>query len=236
MKFLLTFCAAALIVTHPLAQALTADDIVAKNLEAKGGADLLTLTQTVKMSGKVTGPNGVFQMTVWAKRPDRKRIDSEKGDQKITEAFDGASAWVRMDNMPPQTVPAGPQLEGARRQAEFDTGLLNYKQKGISVALASKEPVGGAYHLRVVAKDGTATDYYIDAKTGLEQRIVTTIAGGPRGRATMEMRFSDYRRVEGRMVPFVVENVVDGKPLAKTELDKIEFNLPIEDSFFKLPR
>lgn len=239
MKPALVVCAIALLIAQPFAQAPavqapTVEDVVAKNLAAKGGVDLLTMTQTVKMSGKVTGPKGDFQMTVWAKRPDRKRTEAERGDQKMIEAYDGSMGWVRMGAMPPQTVPAGPQLEAAKRQAEFDTGLLNYKQKGLAIELVGKQPVDGSYHLRVTAKDGSTTHYYIDADTGLEQKIVTFVPG-PRGRASLEMRFSDYRRVDGRMVPFVIENLVEGKPVAKTELDKIEFNLPIEDSFFRMP-
>jgi outer membrane lipoprotein-sorting protein len=217
------------------ASALTADQVIAKNLEAKGGVELLKSTDTVRMTGEVTSPTGPFRMTISAKRPDRRRTDAERQGQKLIEAFDGANGWVKMGGMPAQMVPAGPGLDTARRQAEFDSGLINYKEQGQTVELVAKTPVDGAYHLRITAKDGAVTNYYIDAATGLERKTVMAVRGPGGAPIVLETRFSDYRKIDGRMVPFVVETLQDGKPLYKTQLEKIEFNVPIDDTFFRMP-
>ena len=219
---------------------LTVDEVIAKNLQAKGGVDLLKSTETVRMTGEVTSPRGPFKMTISAKRPDRRRTDAERktetGEiQKLTEAFDGTNGWLKMGPLPAQLVPPGPGLENAKRQAQFDTGLLNYKDTAQKAELVSKERVDGAYHLRLTATDGTATNYFIDAATGLERRTVTSMRGPSGAPLVLETRFSDYRKVDGRMVPFVVETLQDGKPIYKTQLEKIEFNVPIDDSFFRMP-
>ena len=214
---------------------LTADEVIAKNLEAKGGVELLKSTNTVRMTGEVTSPSGAFKMTISAKRPDRRRTDAERQGQKLIEAFDGANGWVKMGGMPAQMVPPGPALDNARRQAEFDSGLINYKEQGQTVELVSKTPVDGAHHVRLTTKDGNATNYFIDVATGLERKTVTAVRGPSGAPIVLETRFSDYRKIDGRMVPFVVETLQDGKPLYKTQLEKIEFNVPIDDTFFRIP-
>jgi hypothetical protein len=37
------------------------------------------------------------------------------------------------------------------------------------------------------------------------------------------------------MVPFTIQQVVDGKPVAQTKLESVEFNIPIDDAMFKMP-
>jgi hypothetical protein len=47
--------------------------------------------------------------------------------------------------------------------------------------------------------------------------------------------FSDYRSVDGGMVPFVLKHRQNGALVATTTLDKAEFNVSIDDAFFKMP-
>ena len=47
--------------------------------------------------------------------------------------------------------------------------------------------------------------------------------------------FSDYRSVDGGMVPFVLKQRQNGTIIATTTLDKVEFNVSIEDGLFKMP-
>jgi hypothetical protein len=221
--------------TAPASQAVMVDDVVAMNLKARGGVDLLRATESMKMSGAVTSPAGSAKMTVWMKRPNRKRTEAEFGGQKSVEAFDGTTAWVAIGDLPPQVRPPSPQLEEAKGRSEFDSPLLDYREKGRSVALVGREKADGAevFHLRITEK-GQVTHYYIDAATGLDKKMANRVSDGI-NTAQMELRFSDFRDVQGRMVPFTIQQVVDGKPVAQTKLDSVEFNIPIEDAMFKMP-
>lgn len=231
---LLAFCA--FVVPAP-ASAQTADEIIAKNLVAKGGVDLLKSTNTVKMTGRIKGQAGEMAMTMWAKRPNLKRNEMEMGGQKMVQAFDGTNAWVMMGTMPPQVMPPGPQLDSIREQSEFDTVFLNHKEQGHKVELVGKTKIEGgeAYYLRIVPKQGPSRHYYLDLETGLERMIVTT-APGPDGMAArLEVRFSDYRSVDGRMMPFSIEQFANGKSIAQTKVDSVEFNVAMDDKLFKMP-
>jgi outer membrane lipoprotein-sorting protein len=214
----------------------TVDDVVALNLKARGGVELLRATESMKMSGTITSPTGPAKMTIWVKRPNRKRTETEFGGQKSVMAFDGTTAWGAMGSMPPQVIPPSPQLEEAKGRSEMDPALLDYREKGRRVELAGREKVDGSdvFHLRITDK-GQVTHYYVDAVTGLERKQTNQISDG-QNVARMELRFSDFRDVQGRMVPFTVQQVVDGKPVAQTyKVESVEFNIPIDDALFKMP-
>ncbi len=225
----------------------TVDEIVAKNLEARGGVDLLRATESMKMTGTVSSPMGEAKMTTWMKRPNRKRSEAvfvakkpgvEAGPpagHKTVEAFDGTTAWVSIGGMPPQLIPPSPRLEEAKGRSEIDPPLLDYRERGRSVALVGREKADGAevYHLRITDR-GQVTHYYVDAATGLEKKITNRVSDGQLV-ADVELRFSDFRDVQGRMVPFTIQQIVDGKPVAQTKLESVEFNIPIEDALFRMP-
>lgn len=225
--------------TQPSApgQALTLDEIVAMNLKARGGVDLLRATESMKMAGTVTSPVGQAKLTIWVKRPDRKRTETEFGGQKTIEAFDGTTAWVMMGSMPPQVIPASPQLEQAKKQSDIDPALLDYRERGRTVALVGREKAEGVevYHLRITDR-GNVTHYYVDASTGLDRKMTNRVVHPEGlGAAQVELRFSDYREVQGRKVPFTIQQIVDGKSVAQTRVESVEFNLPIDEAMFKMP-
>jgi outer membrane lipoprotein-sorting protein len=175
-------------------------------------------------------------MTTVAKRPNLMRRDATVGGQRMINAFDGTALWMAVGTMPPQEMP-GPQAAYAQQDAEFDSVFVDYKDKGHKIELVGKDTVGGkpAYHLRVTKKGGPPQDFYLDAETGLEKKISMSLkAPGGLG-MTNVTEFSDYRSVEGRLVPFLTRQLQNGTVMATITLDKVEFNVPVEDSFFKMP-
>lgn len=233
---------AALLVVAGAAQAQTLDDIIALNLKSKGGLEKIKATTSVRMTGHVdavdpTGQPRKGTMTTVAKRPNLMRRDATIGGQTMVNAFDGTSLWMAIGDRPPQEAP-GPQAAYAKQDAEFDSVFVNYKEKGHAVELVGKEreKASGAdtYHVRVTKKGAPPQDYYLDATTGLEKTISMSLDQGGT-RVTVVTAFSDYREVDGRMVPFSIRQLVNGTPTATTTIDKVEFNVPVDDSAFKMP-
>ena len=71
----------------------TVDDVVALNLKARGGVELLRATDSMKMTGTVTSPVGQAKMTNWVMRPNRKRTETNFGGQKnITQVWSALNA------------------------------------------------------------------------------------------------------------------------------------------------
>ena len=151
-------------------------------------------------------------------------------------AFDGTTLWASEGTAPPRAMP-GPQAAYAKQESEFDSVFVDYKEKGHALELLGKEKVNGkdAYRVKVQKKGGPPQDYYLDAATGLEMKISTNVDQGGRPTAIVT-EMSDYRDVDGRLVPFSTRQLVDGKVMASIALDWVEFNLPVDDAVFRMPK
>ncbi len=233
--------AAALWLFPGLVHAQTVDDIIATNLRSKGGLEKIKATNSVRMTGSVvardmSGRELTGTMTMVAKRPNLMRRDVDLGGQRIVNAFDGSALWMAMGTGAPQQVPAS-QNAYSTQDAEFDSVFVDYKEKGHKIDLIGKETVDGApvYHLKVTKKGGPPQDYYLDGETGLEKKISVTVRAPDGSQMVNVTEFSDYRSVDGSMVPFVLKQRQNGTLIATTTLDKVEFNTAIDDGLFRMP-
>lgn len=235
-----TLMAAAVVLVSPPAAAQTLDGIIGLNLKAKGGLEKIRATSTVRMTGRVTAREDpgaapkTATITTLAKRPNMMRREQVVDGETMVSAFDGRTLWMARGTMPPQEAP-GPQAAYARQDAEFDSVFVDYKEKGHSVELIGRETRDGkdVFHLKVTKKGGPPHDYYVDAATGLESAIVVTVPG--ERPATIVTELGDYREVDGRMIPFTMRQLVDGTVSASTTLDRVEFNVPLDDALFRMP-
>jgi outer membrane lipoprotein-sorting protein len=223
------------------ARAQTLDDIIAMNLKAKGGIEKIRATTTVRMTGHVSAKDDpsaeakTATITMLAKRPNMMRREQTIDGEKMVSAFDGRSLWMSRGTMPPQEAP-GSQAAYASQDAEFDSVFVDYKEKGTAIQLVGTEKRDGkdVFHLKVTKKGGPPQDFYLDAATGLEKVVAVTLAQGGKP-TTITTELGDYQEVDGRMVPFVIRQLVNGTVNASTTIDKIEFNVPMDDSLFKMP-
>ena len=126
-------------------------------------------------------------------------------------------------------------LKDLDEQADMDLPYMDYQAKGNKVELAGKEMVAGAetYKLKITLKNGDVRSYYLDAKSYLPVKTDAdrVVDGKP---ATTETFISDYREVDGLMIPHIIENRSPGL-IQKVTVQKVEINVPIEDARFRMP-
>lgn len=220
----------AVLVAAGAARAQTLDDIIAKNLKAKGGVEKLNGTTAVKMVGRTSMQGTELKTTIYARRPNLMRQEMEIAGQKMITVFDGTNLWMLPPNMPPQQAPAGPQLDAMKQQAEFDSIFTTYKTQGHTIELVGTEKMDGrsVHHLKVTRKEGPIHHYYLDAETGLEAKVAMTVEN-----SQVETRMEDYRQIDGRMVPFKLTQYANGNKMAETQLEAVEFNPPVDEALFK---
>ena len=171
--FKLSIALSALLVATAAAQT-TVDDVVAKNLAAKGGIEKLRAITTVKMTGSLKSPSGVTAITTWAKRPSFMRRDNVNDGQTFVTAFDGKTLWQinPLISPRPRDIPAASET---RQTPTTSTACCSTtRQKGRTVELVGTEPVQGInmHRLRVTEKNGQIRDIYINAETMLESKAV----------------------------------------------------------------
>jgi hypothetical protein len=227
----------ALALAAPAAQAQTVDEIVGKNIQAKGGAALLKSTQSVRTVGKGTVQGAEVSIVSSTKRPYFFRNEMELAGQKLVQGFDGQTLWMSMGSLPPQALPPGPQTDALKSASQIDSPLLDYKEKGSTIALGDSLTEEGRtlHHLIVTPKTGPKLHYYIDANTGLESKMVIDIEDSSQ-KMTMEMRFSDFKTIEGRTMPFTITQYMNGNPVGEVKYEKVEFNVPLDETLFRMPK
>ena len=218
-------------------QTLTVDEIVAKHLATKGGAEKWKTIQTQKMTGVAISQGFQLAMTVYAKRPNvsRQELTIEIPGQPvmtIVNMFDGTKAWMinPMTGDPaPQAMPDA-ETATAKAQSDFDGILVDYKAKGFTVVLVDQAPVGGkpSYHLKVSRADLPTQHVYLDPETFVEMRVTTE------GATASETDLSDYKAVEGIMVPHNLKISQNGALVAELRIAKVEFNTPLDDALFRI--
>jgi outer membrane lipoprotein-sorting protein len=237
-KILAGLALAALVAVPASAQTL--DDILARNLKAKGGLDKIKAVQTIRMTGTMTiGPGMEAPFVMEQKRPNMMRMEFTLQGMTGVQAFDGKTGWQLMPfsgRKDPEPLPED-AMKQVEEQADFDGPLVDYKAKGNTVELVGKEPVDGspAYKLKLTLKNGDVRYIYLDADQYLEVRT----EGKTKVRGTDvdgESTIGDYKEVGGLMFPHALESGQKGSPQKmKMTIQKIELNVPIDDARFKMP-
>lgn len=223
------------------AHAQTVDEIVAKNLQAKGGAEKWQSINTVKMTGKIAAQGQEMPLTVYAKRPNLNRQEISLPDGRVVQAFDGTTAWVinpMMGSDVPQVAPGG-AADLMKNAADFDGALINYKSKGTVIELVGKEKLADkdVYHLKLTMKGGQVQHYFLDAESGLEVKTSAEIETGMGGtKQTLDTEMSNYKQVGGIMLPHTVRQFMNGNKMAEVSVTGVEFNAPVDDSIFRMPK
>ena len=217
------------------ASAQNVDELVAKNIDAKGGLARLRAVQTVKQASKMTMQGMQAILTVYAKRPSLLRQEVTIDDQLVVSAFDGVTPWMvnpLVGSQKPMII-SGPQADMIREQSSFDGPLVDYKAKGYTVELVGRETVDQveAFHLRLKAPSGLVMHLYLDAKTGLDLKLGSETEAG-----RMEQVFSDYRNVQGIKIPFTIRTLINGVPQSEVTVESVEFNVTIDDAIFRMPK
>jgi len=172
-----------------------------------------------------------------SKRPNFMRREISLGGQKMVQGYDGTTLWMSVAGAPAQELPAGPQTDALKRSTEFDSAFLDWQKKGHKLELKGKVTDEGKelFHVVLTPKDGPPIQHYIDPANGLEVKTVIEV-NDPNAKGKLEIRFSDFRNVDGRTVPFRMTQTLHGVQVAQIRLERIEFNVPLDDALFKLPK
>ena len=223
-----------------VASAQTADELVAKNLQARGGVEKIKAVNTLKMAGKAyVGINAEFSQE--NKRPNMIRQGFTVQGMTQTIAYDGTVGW-KIDpfgGRKDAEMLGEDDMRDLVDNADIDGPLVDYQAKGTKIEYIGHDVVDGddAYKLKLTLKNGDVMYYYLDPDTYLEIKRVTQEFIRGSVRETDEM-LGSYKLVAGVYYPFSVEISTKGgggPDQARITFDTIEVNVPIEDSYFKMP-
>lgn len=228
------------------ANAQTADDLIAKNLAARGGADKLAAIHAIVTSGELRFP-GDFKLAYKETRmrldPANAavRVDASLQGLTVVQAYDGKDGW-RINPFEGRKDAERMGADETRELADegsIDGALLAAHIKGSQVDYLGREDIDGteAYKLRVTQTDGTVFTYYLDPDALLEIKVIErrTIRGAEK---ETETDLGDYELVNGVYFPF---SLASG-PKDSADSDKqvitissAQANTPVAPTLFAMP-
>jgi hypothetical protein len=217
--------------------ALSADEVVAKNIQARGGMNKLSGIKTIRATYATEEDGKPVRIEELRKRPEKLRRNLFTGGNKIVFAYDQQTAWQSFSSHGKGPSPAPADLaRELKEEADIDGPLVNYKEKGIAIALAGKEKLNAkdVYHLKLTLKEGQVRELYLDARTFLEVKETGSFEEAGKKIDFVNI-FKNYRPVQGILFPFLVESKAGDEENQSTYLKKIEINVPIQDSAFTMP-
>ena len=223
----------------PFVRADTADDIIARNIAARGGLEKIQSLKSLRTGGKLIIGDGQMEGRLMAevKRPNVSRVDFTIGGMEGMRVWDGTTGWGTSPwagVMEPAPL-KGNELKDAQEQADIEGPLVNYKAKGHSVELVGKDKWGetDCNKLKVTLKNGDVDEVYIDSKTNLEvgQRLIRD------GEPYIESTMSDWKDFEGLKMPQKIDIVphMEGAPSSHVIIEHVEINPEIDDARFARP-
>lgn len=229
-------CSVAL--TPVLALAMDADELIAKHIEAVGGAAKLKAVQTQQTTGKFMTQGMEIPFTMTHKRPNMLRIEAQVMGMAMIQCYDGEKGWsINPMTGSPDAQPMGEMEEKSfKLQADMDGLLLDWAAKGYTVEYLGTDEVEGtaAHKLRLDTGDGMVFDYWFDPEyfLVLKQNSKVTNEGSEFESQTY---MSDYQEIDGFMVAFAMENRMGDQVMNQILLETIANDVPVDASVFVMP-
>ena len=239
MRFFAVFV---LLTAASSAFAYTADELAAKNIAAKGGADRVAALHSLRLTGKVLVNGDTLQLGYVAtvRRPDSARIEATLQGLTVIQAYDGAQGWKvnpfqgRKD---PEKMSADDAKDLGEDAADFIGPLVDWKAKGYKLDYLGTEDIDGteAHKLRVTRPNGDLSYVYLDPDHFLEIRVVNRrIEHGVPNETITD--YGDYEKVNDVYLPFALESWQKGSSdHQKVQFDKAEANVATTDGEFTFP-
>jgi len=235
-SFVFTFC-----VVAP-AQDLTLDQILKNHEDTIGGAEAINKVQTLRITSRQlvgNGPQMEILIVTSIKRGGAVRAEMTMQGRTIVVAYDGTTGWTinpLTGSSEPKRLEEKTKVKAAGITIEAWVGALSIlKASGNAAELLGKDVVKGssAYKIKLTLKNSERSTYFLDTGTFLPVKLITNIS--PLGDMVGEAYPSDYRKIDGLLVAHSLEAQILGDQMVRVKHEKIEINVPLEDSIFKMP-
>ncbi len=215
-----------------------AGELLARAVEALGGAARLDAVKSVETAGELATGRGAAtksrHKTILV-FPDRLRQETETPLGASVKVVNGESGFVQLG---PLARPLrGSLLAGARRRLRRDL-LSLLRRRGdegfVAVYSGAGEVDGVAVETVDVRLDGDQVALGIDAESGRVRSL--SYGSSFRGRRSdLRQVFSDYREVGGLVLPFTTASTLNGRPFRQLTIDSIVVDGEVDEALFELP-
>ena len=216
------------------------DGLIARNIEARGGADRWRAVDSMRIAGQMDLGQGLHvPYTIEQKRPGMMCLEFEFDEKMATQCVSGEGGWKVLPFMGrprPEPMTDAEYAEMADTAA-IDGLLFDSARRGHEVTLVGKETIDGreTYKLEIALPRGATRWLYLDAETALEVKLETIRTRSGR-QQRIETYYSDWRETDGLLIPRRQDSRAEGEPESHwLTVDSVTINPPIADERFTKP-
>jgi len=216
------------------AQAVDLDSLFVQSVGGPQAVDKLRQIQTVHTEGSVlfNGVPGTYESYFMA--PDRFYLETDLGQIRLIQAYDGAVAWQMDANG------FVSQLDGYERRQLLDqiyfesySYLLKDRLPGGAAYIGLTETNDtGYYEVAIYPLNLDTVHVYFDTASAVVRKIVTKLDN-----LQMISTPTDYRETDGILMAYRTRTSAVGAPVqVEMTMDSIRFDEPFDTTVFQMPR
>ncbi len=219
--------------------AQTVDEIIAKNIQARGGLEKIKSLQSLRVAGKLSIGGFRAAFVEENKRPFKVREEQIIQGMVGINAYDGKVAWqvAPWEGRKDADFMTADDRKALVEDSDIEGQLVDYKNKDHRAEYMGHDSVEGTdcYKIKLTLASGDVRYYFIDTDTFLElkEENELNIRGTVRYTETF---YGDYEKVDGIYFPYAIETGGKGEPeRVKMTIEKIIVNPTLPDSRFSMP-
>ncbi len=215
--------------------------LIAKAVEGIGGAERLDALKTYRseVSAEATTPQGSMALKARAiiVLPERLRWELTLPFGTMVQVLNGEHSFSQtpQGTGPLPEAQRGQLEKSLRRQVPVLLGRRD-SESFKAVATGAGEVGGTGVEMVQVELSGDTNTLGIDPETGRVLSIIyrgTNFMGAP---GKLEEHFSDFREVDGLILPFASSTTFNGEPMLSGSVQSTEVDVTIEKSVFEKPQ
>jgi len=210
------------------------EDIIGKYTVANK-LDKISNFKTIRISAKTSVMGMDMPMEIWMKNPNKFKSVTSFNGQDIIQVFDGEKGYM-VNPMAGSAEPVemtADQLKDVAKSNIFNNYVAQYLKDG-KLTLEGDDNVNGkpVFKIKATLDGGNSATMFIDKSTYL---ILKTVADVNQGGMAMSMESfpSEYTETNGILLPMKTTISASGMEIVTT-FTKVEVDVPIEDSVFKI--
>ncbi len=212
------------------------DSILSKYIDAIGGRAAHERLKSRVITGKVelAGSDSWGQLNIYAKAPNKSlTVMNVQPMGQVKHGYDGCTAWSVGDTIGAHTL-TGAALSKFSTDADFYREIrLSELYPGIRLMGTVKEKDREYYLVEGFPVVGSEETMFFDAQSGLltGRDLIQQTSQGP---IRVEMRYSDWREVDGIKLPFKITQSMPNLKFVFT-VREVKHNVPVDDKLFEKP-
>jgi len=212
----------------------TVKEILARYIEALGGAESLAKITTRVAKGSRIGADGILvPEEVYQKAPDKILTITSYPDNVLSNGFNGTTAWGHSSKA--GATPLADQFINQIKNDSVFNSELKLEAVYPKLRLIGRASVNDseAYVIEATPPGGVPEKLYFDVRTGLMVRRYVE-SDTLLGKFPLQTDYEDFRETDGVKQPFMIRWSFPGRSWGR-KIVEMKQNIPIEDSRFNSP-